>query len=160
MRAKSPEDPAVNPFDKTSPFSPLSPKDTDPGRVYNQYETGGFGNGHYFRYKGEILIAELLGEVDHHGAAKARADIDETMAGYGSIDIIFDFSKVTFMDSSGIGIILGRYRKLSASGGRVAITGCSAAIRNILNMAGVFSIIDYMDSLDEAIEYLNRKEVS
>ena len=113
-----------------------------------------------FGIKGKILIAEFLGEVDHHGAAKARVDIDETMAGYGSRDIIFDFSKVTFMDSSGIGIILGRYRKLSASGGRVAITGCSAAIRNILNMAGVFSIIDYMDSLDEAIEYLNRKEVS
>ena len=113
-----------------------------------------------FGIKGKILIAELLGEVDHHVVAKARADIDETMAGYGSIDIIFDFSKVTFMDSSGIGIILGRYRKLSTSGGRVAITGCSAAIRNILNMAGVFSIIDYMDSLDEAIEYLNRKEVS
>ena len=113
-----------------------------------------------FGIKGNILIAELLGEVDHHGAAKARADIDENMEGYGSKDLIFDFSRVTFMDSSGIGIILGRYRKLSQSGGRVAIVGCSAAVRNILNMAGVFSIIDYMDSVGEAIEYLSRKEVS
>ena len=113
-----------------------------------------------FGIKGKILIAELLGEVDHHVAAKARADIDETMEGYGSKDLIFDFSKVTFMDSSGIGIILGRYRKLSVSGGRVAITGCSASIRNILNMAGVFSIIDYMAFLEEDIEYLNRKELS
>ena len=60
-----------------------------------------------FGIKGNILIAELLGEVDHHSAAKARADIDETMDGYGSKDLIFDFLWVTFMDSSGIGIILG-----------------------------------------------------
>ena len=40
-------------FDKTSPFSPLSPKDTALRQVYNQYETGGFGNGHYFRDKGK-----------------------------------------------------------------------------------------------------------
>lgn len=113
-----------------------------------------------FGIKGNILIAEFLGEVDHYGADKARSDIDETMEGYGSRDLIFDFSRVTFMDSSGIGIILGRYRKLSESGGRVAITGCSDSIRNILNMAGVFSIIDYLDSVGEAIEYLNRKEVS
>ena len=113
-----------------------------------------------FGIKGNILIAEFLGEVDHYGADKARSDIDETMVGYGSRDLIFDFSRVTFMDSSGIGIILGRYRKLSESGGRVAITGCSDSIRNILNMAGVFSIIDYLDSVGEAIEYLNRKEVS
>ena len=63
-----------------------------------------------FGIKGKILIAELLGEVDHHVAAKARADIDETMEGYGSKDLIFDFSKVTFMDSSGIGLIMGRCR--------------------------------------------------
>ena len=113
-----------------------------------------------FGIKGNILIAQLLGEVDHHCSAKARADIDETMRGYGSKDLIIDLSRVTFMDSSGIGIILGRYRKLSASGGRMAIAGGSASVRNILIMAGILTIIDYTDSVDEAIEYLMRKEVS
>jgi len=64
------------------------------------------------------------------------------------------------MDSSGIGVILGRYRKLDGAGGRVAITGCSHTVRNILNMAGVFSVVDYFDTLDGAMNYLNRKEVS
>ena len=82
------------------------------------------------------------------------------MRGYGSKDLIIDLSRVTFMDSSGIGIILGRYRKLSASGGRMAIAGGSASVKNILSMAGIFTIIDYTDSVDEAIEYLMRKEVS
>ena len=113
-----------------------------------------------FGIKRNILVAQLLGEVDHHCSAKARADIDETMAGYSSKDLVIDLSHVTFMDSSGIGIILGRYRKLSASGGHVVIAGGSAFVRNILSMAGVFSIIDYMDSVEEAIEYLSRKEVS
>ena len=113
-----------------------------------------------FGIKDNILVAEFLGEVDHHCSAKARADIDEAMEGYGSKNLIIDLSRVTFMDSSGIGIILGRYRKISASGGRVAISGGTKAVRSILNMAGVFSIIDYMDTVDQAIEYLSRKEVS
>ena len=53
-----------------------------------------------FGIKGNILIAQLLGEVDHHCSAKARSDIDETMRGYGSKDLIIDLSRVTFMDSS------------------------------------------------------------
>ena len=99
-------------------------------------------------------------EIDECAASEMREEADMLIDNYQIRHLIFDFSNTEFMDSSGIGIILGRYRKLSVSGGRVAITGCSASIRNILNMAGVFSIIDYMDSLDEAIEYLNRKEVS
>ena len=55
-----------------------------------------------FGIKGNILIAELLGEVDHHSAAKARADIDETMDGYGSKDLIFDFTSLSsFLTSLG-----------------------------------------------------------
>lgn len=111
-----------------------------------------------FDIKGEVMVAELFGELDHHAAQTVRADIDNAMETYGARDLVFDFTKVTFMDSAGIGVILGRYRKLSAAGGRVAITGCSQAVRSILNMAGVFSIVDYFSALSEAADYLNRKE--
>lgn len=111
-----------------------------------------------FNIKGNVLVAELFGELDHHAAGQARADIDEAMAAYGAADLVFDFSKISFMDSSGIGMILGRYRRLEPEGGRVAITGCALAIRNILNMAGVFSLIDYFDSTEEALMYLAGKD--
>ena len=106
------------------------------------------------------LTYKMPEEIDHHMAKAIAMEIDALIEGGGVRRVVFDMEQTRFMDSSGIGIILGRYRKVSTSCGRVAITGCSAAIRNILNMAGVFSIIDYMDSLEEAIEYLNRKEVS
>lgn len=113
-----------------------------------------------FNIKENILVAELFGELDHHAAGKVREDIDGAMEAYSCRDLVFDFTKVTFMDSSGIGVILGRYRKLTTSGGKVAITGCSLTVRNILNMAGVFSLVDYFDTRDEAVNFLSRKEVS
>ena len=111
-----------------------------------------------FDIKGSVMVAELFGELDHHAAQTVRGDIDAAMETYGVRDLVFDFTKVTFMDSAGIGVILGRYRKLTETGGRVAITGCSQAVRGILNMAGVFSVVDYFCTCSEATDYLNRKE--
>lgn len=108
----------------------------------------------------KIMIVELFGELDHHEAAKTRLEIDSAMDNYTARDLVLDFSKVTFMDSSGIGVILGRYRRLSSRGDTLVISSCSKQIRNILNLAGVFSIITYADSKEEAIEYLEKKEVS
>ncbi|MBR4862148.1 MAG: anti-sigma F factor antagonist [Firmicutes bacterium] len=108
----------------------------------------------------DILIAGLFGELDHHGAAKIRRDIDDMLELYGSRHLIFDFSRVTFMDSAGIGVILGRYRKLQSAGGKVAIASCSPKIRNILNMAGIFSIMEYADTKIHALKILKGKEVS
>ncbi|MCI8608214.1 MAG: anti-sigma F factor antagonist [Firmicutes bacterium] len=108
----------------------------------------------------DALIAELFGEMDHHSAEKIRTDIDGMIEEYGSKNLIFDFGRVTFMDSSGIGIVLGRYKKRQAEGGKVVIVDCEPRIRNILNMAGIFSLMKYMDTKEEALDYLQRKEVS
>lgn len=113
-----------------------------------------------YEVSGEILMVNLFGELDHHEAAKVRRDIDEMLQTYGCRDLILDFEKVTFMDSSGIGVILGRYRKLQQVGGQVAIAACGPKIRSILNMAGVFSIIKYADTKAEASALLQGKEVS
>ena len=106
------------------------------------------------------LVAELFGELDHHAAEKARDKIDEAVDNYGVQNLIFDFTNVSFMDSSGIGMVLGRYRKMNETEKKIAIVSCSKAIRNILNMAGVFSRMDYYNTKEEAIAGLDRKEVS
>ena len=113
-----------------------------------------------FDVMGSALVAELFGELDHHAAEKIRERIDEALDSHGSSGLVFDFSGVTFMDSAGIGMVLGRYRKMGESGGRIAIVSCSKTIRNILNMAGIFSVIDYFDTREEAVAVLDRKEVS
>ena len=113
-----------------------------------------------YEVSGASLVAGLFGEMDHHAAEKIRADIDEMAENYGARHLILDFHRVTFMDSSGIGVVLGRYKKRKADGGSVVIVGCDLRIRNILNMAGVFSLMEYMDTKEEALAYLQRKEVS
>ena len=113
-----------------------------------------------FNVAGDILVAELFGELDHHGAGTVRKDIDDEISRFNTKNLIFDFAKVTFMDSSGIGVVLGRYRKLTEKGGHVAIAGCSKTVKNILNMAGIFSLISYADTKEEAIKLFLRKEVS
>lgn len=109
---------------------------------------------------GKTLVVELFGEIDHNQAAKGRQRIDDALDNYNVKNLIFDFKKVTFMDSSGIGMILGRYRKMGEKPGHIAIVSCSKTVRNILNLAGVFSIIDYFDTRDEALVFFERKEVS
>ena len=113
-----------------------------------------------FSVTGNTLTAELFGELDHHAAEGAREKIDCALDNYCMENLIFDFTKVSFMDSSGIGMILGRYRKMGEQEGRIAICGCSKPVRSILNMAGVFSIIDYYNTREEALESFGRKEVS
>lgn len=113
-----------------------------------------------FDIMGDTLVAELFGELDHHAAGHARERVDEALDNHGVKNLVFDFSNVSFMDSSGIGMVLGRYRKMGETGGKVAIAACSKTMRNILNMAGVFSVIDYYDTKEEAVAGFDRKEVS
>jgi len=92
-----------------------------------------------------MLIAVLSGEIDHHVTEKLRRDIDEEIAMCGTRDLVFDFSNVTFMDSSGIGMVLGRYKKVHGAGGRVTIRNAGRLVKQILDMSGVFTLMEYED---------------
>ena len=107
----------------------------------------------------DVLTAELFGELDHHQATGVREAIDREINEYDTKNLILDFSKVRYMDSSGIGMVLGRYRKLDEKGGSVVISGCSAVVQNILNMAGIFSLMQYRNTTEEAVSYFLGKEV-
>ncbi len=104
-----------------------------------------------FSLRGSTLIAELTGEIDHHCCDRIRNDIDSQIALYEAKHLILDFSKVTFMDSSGIGMVLGRYKKMKAQGGTVTIRRASRLIKQILDMSGVFTLMDCEDSAEEDI---------
>ena len=107
----------------------------------------------------DVLTAELFGELDHHQATGVREAIDREINEYDTKNLILDFSKVRYMDSSGIGMVLGRYRKLDEKGGSVVISGCSAVVQNILNMAGIFSLMQFRNTKEEAVSYFLGKEV-
>lgn len=88
---------------------------------------------------GSNLIAMLSGEIDHHWAAVLRQEIDERVQRDPPAVLVLDFSGVTFMDSSGIGLILGRHRLLNALGGSVVVRRAPREIRKMLSIAGIES---------------------
>ena len=107
-----------------------------------------------FKVNEDILTAYIRGDVDHHSASPLRQAIDKSMKAFECRDLILDFSGVTFMDSSGIGIALGRFKKISKAGGRVIIAGCSEYIAKLLEMAGVFTLMQRADTDASALDLM------
>ncbi|WP_312649016.1 anti-sigma F factor antagonist [Aminipila sp.] len=105
-----------------------------------------------FQMKDDVLIVNIVGDLDHHQATQAREEIDRTIEAFKSKHLIMDFSKVEFMDSSGIGVVMGRYNRVKEKGGEILIIGCSKYVKLILEMAGIFTIMGCCESLNEALE--------
>ena len=94
-----------------------------------------------------ILVAVLSGEIDHHSAVWVRGEIDDAIASARPQRIILDLSGIDFMDSSGIGLIMGRYAKIRAIGGELCVRDPNERILKIFKMAGLEKIvsIEYSD---------------
>lgn len=90
------------------------------------------------------LCIRMPKEVDHHGAAGIREGADQLILNDQVKNIVFDFEDTTFMDSSGIGIIIGRYRKISCFGGKVYAINASERIARLLRSSGLSSIIEIL----------------
>lgn len=86
---------------------------------------------------GSILFAALQGEIDHHWANVLRTQIDARVTQGVPETLVLDFSGVTFMDSSGVGLILGRFKKISAVGGTLIVQNAPPQISRTLAIAGI-----------------------
>ncbi|MCI1966749.1 MAG: STAS domain-containing protein [Oscillospiraceae bacterium] len=87
--------------------------------------------------KDGVLTAVLSGEIDHHSAREIRGEIDETASRIKPKKLILDFSAVQFMDSSGIGLIMGRCKLMQMWGGQVEIVRLPSKIEKIVSLAGL-----------------------
>lgn len=106
----------------------------------------------------DILIAVLAGELDHHSSGETRETIDRTFDTFRATDLVLSFEGVTFMDSAGVGVVMGRYNKVKEKNGRLAIAQCSAYCFRILEMAGIFTIAKGYSTAAEAIEAFREVE--
>ncbi len=88
----------------------------------------------------DTVTAILSGEIDHHGAGRLREVIDDSVRRTCPRLLILDFGGVEFMDSSGIGIVLGRYRLMQDMGGRLALRSLPPHIRKVMQVAGIGSL--------------------
>jgi stage II sporulation protein AA (anti-sigma F factor antagonist) len=87
--------------------------------------------------KNSVLTAVLSGEIDHHSAREIRTEIDSTAAKVQPKTLILDFSAVKFMDSSGIGLIMGRCKMMQAWNGLVEICNLPPNVERIVSLAGL-----------------------
>ena len=90
-----------------------------------------------------VLYIRLCGEVDEHNAATARRDADKLAENFAprTNRAVIDLNSVSFMDSTGIGFLIGRYKKFSRYGIAVYLTNPSQAADRILQMSGVYAIM-------------------
>lgn len=94
-----------------------------------------------FRYGENKLTALLSGEIDHHSATEMRIMIDGEVERTSPALLILDFGNVSFMDSSGIGLIFGRMRLISGRNGKIGITNPTPSIRKIITLSGLHDLI-------------------
>jgi len=97
------------------------------------------------------LIVQFDGELDHHFAESIRTELDDMISQQRAKNLIFDLSGMKFMDSSGIGVIIGRYKNISKFGGKVSVIHVADKIDKIFHLAGLYSIISKYTNKSEAL---------
>lgn len=83
------------------------------------------------------LLVQLDGEIDHHSSNSLRAEVDAAIYAHLPQTLILDFRNVSFMDSSGIGLIMGRYKILQPLGGEIILQNPAPHISRVLRLAGM-----------------------
>ena len=92
---------------------------------------------------GTTLVAKLDGEIDQSNAAEIREKIDREISLHNMKNLVLDFDKVTFMDSSGIGMLIGRVKLIKARGGKILIIRTQPQVDKIIELAGLKKIMDF-----------------
>lgn len=104
-----------------------------------------------FDKKDDKLIVLLTGELDHHSAEEVRAKIDDRLDRDKIKKLVMNFSGVTFMDSSGIGVVIGRYKKLLGKDGEICVVEVKDRVKKVFELSGMFKIIKSYNTLEEAL---------
>lgn len=85
----------------------------------------------------KLVIARLSGDIDHHGARALREAIDDAVIQSGATELELDFREVSFMDSSGIGLVMGRYKLMQEMGGRLRLLNVATHLKKVMILAGL-----------------------
>ncbi len=110
-----------------------------------------------FQVKGETLIIDLPEELDHHVAGIVREKTDPLFTGKKIRNVIFNYEHTHFMDSSGIGLVMGRYREVRYLNGNVYIVGVHDKISRILEISGLYRIARTQKDTKTALEVIEKE---
>ena len=94
-----------------------------------------------FYDKDKILVLKIKEEIDDCSVQKIRRRADYEIERYMPRKVIFDFDSVTFMDSAGIGLIIGRYKFTNMLGGKLEVANLTQSVKKIFEMSGILKLI-------------------
>ncbi|MFZ5633216.1 MAG: STAS domain-containing protein [Bacillota bacterium] len=103
---------------------------------------------------GQTLLARLAGEIDLAGADGLRNSLERELDNNAEVrHIVVNLSDVKYIDSSGLGVLLGRYRRVSRDGGKMFIVGATKHVRKILEMSGLLRIMPEYPTESDALKH-------
>ena len=100
-----------------------------------------------FYEEDKLLIFKITEEIDDFSVQKIRRRADYEIERYMPKKVIFDFNSVTFMDSAGIGLIIGRYKFAKMLGGTVELANLTSSIKKIFEMSGILRLIPIVEDI-------------
>lgn len=98
-----------------------------------------------------VLIVRLRGELDHHTAAKVRKTIEHELDKGNITHLVLNLAELDFMDSSGLGVILGRYKKVCQLGGKMSLCSIQPSVYRLMEMSGLFKILPTYEDESSAV---------
>jgi stage II sporulation protein AA (anti-sigma F factor antagonist) len=109
------------------------------------------------KVSGSVLICTVTGELDHHTAEEFKTFVDYNLQNNPVKHLILDLSHLSFMDSSGIGAVIGRYKRVSSAGGRVVVANESKQVSRVFKVSGIYEIISSCGSIRQALNKLQKR---
>jgi len=98
------------------------------------------------------LVVKFIGDVDNLVCSSYKTKLETVINENKYKKVIMDFSNVSFIDSSGLGLILGRYNQLKKHNGNLYMTGVNKQTEKIFNIAGIWTIMDRYDNVEQALK--------
>lgn len=102
----------------------------------------------------DVLTVFLRGELDHHTSDKVREQVSAAIEKHQIQKLVLDLEGLNFMDSSGLGVILGRYKQIKQLNGEMVVCSISPSVERLFNMSGLFKIIGMEPTKDDALKRL------
>ncbi|WP_081756938.1 anti-sigma F factor antagonist [Gorillibacterium massiliense] len=100
------------------------------------------------------IIVRLAGELDHPTAETVKLRMEEALQEASAVNVILSLKDLTFMDSSGLGVILGRYKQVAAKGGKMIVCDIHPSVYRLFEMSGLFKIVTVRENELQAISSL------
>ena len=97
-----------------------------------------------YEIDGGVLTVHLQSELDHRSASGLRGELDKLISDRRIRQLVFDLSRLEFMDSSGIGLVIGRYHQMARRGGRVSVKNADGRVDRLFQMSGIYKLVDRM----------------